>query len=1097
MAVPSTTRAARRKAWRGIRTRLVAVLLIPTLAALALGGLRMASAVRDSADATRASSIANVLPWSFRLALQLQVERDTGSAKVPAKQLAQVRGTTDAAIQVWRTHLLQVDSSQDAKLRKDLATITGTFGDMDELRATLAAPETRPAAQKEYTDTLNLLLGLAARLPEGGATRDLYRQAAALGEVRTAAEALADERTVITKSLAMGSMSDAERTQLATAAATYASASGHFYDNTSPRAHREFGFINNASDLSESKAPMQAVVGTLLSTGDPESIDMNPATWNAASGDFLAQMAGVITTAAFDLAAEVDARRVSAQHEAVISAVIVFVVLLLALVVTVIVARSILRPLNRLRDAALDIARHGLPERVRALEDSDEAGDLSVSPIYVGSHDEIAEVAHAFDAVHAEAVRLAGEQTQMRANVNKMFVNLSRRSQSLVERQLRLIDELESGEQDPEHLSNLFRLDHLATRMRRNDESLMVLAGGDTGQGARGPVAVLDVLRAASSEVEQFARVEIESGETAKFRGSVAGDLVHLLAELIENATNFSPPDSPVVVRSSRTSPLSPLVIEIRDLGIGMTPHELDAANDKLRSSGGLDADVARMMGLVVASRLADRHGLSVELRGNSPRGVVARVEVPTAMLVQPETRSALLVEAVDPISEPIPDVLAPLAPSPSLPEQLRLPERPVEVPAERTEPVLPVEPVEPVVAEETPTTDGAALPALPTRPVASNPLPPSTSALPGAPMPPSVRPPEGYTPPSPPVASEPPVKSWFTTTVPLRDPEELLNNYLTGRAEGVGGAIKNPLANIAKRNINPLNGNANGSTNGAANGTALNGTALNGAANGGAPAAPFDRAGDQPTEPSQPAEPTDATEAPATPGLTSSGLPTRIPRSNLPQEQPFDAFGAAATQEPAPEPVVPQPRGPVLDPLIAELAADVLSAPSAEEALAEAEAEGNVDDTSIFATLQSEWFTRRTPLEARRAQPDALGEDVDDTDDWTSPGDEGWRRAAELAEPEAGEQEAAVTSDGLPVRVPGRNLVPGSAAPTPVIPAAAENVVALPRLERRRTRGLSNFQQGVTRARTTDTVPVDNSDEITVPDHYDASENRAHEEHQ
>ncbi|MDH2415315.1 nitrate- and nitrite sensing domain-containing protein [Nocardioides sp. CER19] len=1063
------------------------MLLIPTLAALGLGGLRMASAVRDSADATRAASIANALPWSFRLALQLQVERDTGSAKVPAKALAQVRATTDAAIQAWRVRLLQVDTSHDAKLRQDLGSITGVLGNIDGLRAELAAPGTRLVGQTEYTNTLNLLLGLAGRLPEVGAARDLYRQSSALSEVRTAAEALADERTLVTKALADGEISDFDLAQLATAAATYAAASGHFYDNTSVRAQHEFETINGGSgDLFGSHAPMQAAVGSLLSTGDPETMHLNPATWNAASGDFLAQMAGVITTAATDLAKEVDGRRVSAQHDAVVSAVTVFVVLLLALIATVIVARSILRPLNRLRDAALDIARHGLPERVRALEDSDEAGDLSVSPIYVGSQDEIAEVADAFDAVHAEAVRLAGEQTQMRANVNKMFVNLSRRSQSLVERQLRLIDELESGEQDPEHLSNLFRLDHLATRMRRNDESLMVLAGGDTGQAARGPVAVLDVLRAASSEVEQFARVEIESGETAKFRGSVAGDLVHLLAELIENATNFSPPDSPVVVRSSRTSPLSPLVIEIRDLGIGMTPHELDAANDKLHSSGGLDADVARMMGLVVASRLADRHGLSVELRANSPRGVVARVEVPTGMLVQPETRSALLVEAVDPLvdplAEPLPELLTPLTPSPSLPEQLKLPERPAE-------------PVSPVAAEPAPpSADAPSLPSLPTRPVASTPLPPSTSSLPGAPMPPSVRPPEGYTPTSPPVASEPPVKSWFTTTVPLRDPEELLNNYLTGRAEGVGGAIKNPLSSIAKRNGSPLNGSGNGTADGTAlNGTALNGTALNGIA----PVAPVDRAGDTPAEPGEPAwdaEPEKAPESGGTPGLTSSGLPTRIPRNNLPLDQPFDAFGSGAAPEPTPEPVAPQPQGPVLDPLIAELAADVLSAPSAEEALAEAE--DNEDDTSIFATLQSEWFTRRTPLEARRAQPDVLAAEPAATDDWTSPGDEGWRRAAELSEPEA-EEESPLTADGLPVRVPGRNLVPGSAAPTPVIPAAAENVVPMPRLERRRTRGLSNFQQGVSRARTTDTVPVDSSDEITVPDAYEAAETRAHEEHQ
>jgi hypothetical protein len=230
-----------------------------------------------------------------------------------------------------------------------------------------------------------------------------------------------------------------------------------------------------------------------------------------------------------------------------------------------------------------------------------------------------------------------------------------------------------------------------------------------------------------------------------------------------------------------------------------------------------------------------------------------------------------------------------------------------------------------------------------------------------------------------------------------------------------------------------------------------------------------------------------------------------------MPTEQPFDAFGSGSSPAPKSEPPtvestpvdampVPvdatpaEPRGPVLDPFIAELAADVLNAPSAEEAMAETE-EG--DDSSIFATLQSEWFTRRTPLEVRRAQPDALmPEDEQGSADWVSPGDEGWRRAAELSEPAAEEQVDVVTAHGLPLRVPGRNLVPGSAEPTPA--AVPENVVPLPRLERRRNRGLSSFQQGVSRARTTDSPgSVDTSEEITVPGAYDASENRAHEEHQ
>src|SRR6201999_752050 len=177
-----------------------------------------------------------------------------------------------------------------------------------------------------------------------------------------------------------------------------------------------------------------------------------------------------------------------------------------------------------LRTAALGVAYEGLPATVRRLQDDLSSSDaLEVAPIAVSSTDEIGQVARAFDAVHTEAVHLAGQQAMMRNNVNKMFVTLSRRSQSLVERQLRLIDELEAGEQDADQLASLFKLDHLATRMRRNDENLLVLAGG---------------------EVEQYSRVQLDAQPGFELVGSAVNDVVHLVAELVENATTFSSPST-------------------------------------------------------------------------------------------------------------------------------------------------------------------------------------------------------------------------------------------------------------------------------------------------------------------------------------------------------------------------------------------------------------------------------------------------------------------------------------------------------------------------------------------------------------------------
>ncbi len=196
----------------------------------------------------------------------------------------------------------------------------------------------------------------------------------------------------------------------------------------------------------------------------------------------------------------------------------------------------------------------------------------------------------------------------MRGNVNKMFINLSRRSQSLVERQLRLIDELEASEQDADQLANLFKLDHLATRMRRNDENLLVLAGDQGARRRSDPVPMLDVLRAASGEVEQYGRVQLDAQPGFELAGTAVSDVVHLVAELVENATTFSSPSTLVWVRSHSLGASGEMMIEVEDHGIGMGPAELAAANEKLAAPIGMDVSMSRLMGLFVVGRLAQRH---------------------------------------------------------------------------------------------------------------------------------------------------------------------------------------------------------------------------------------------------------------------------------------------------------------------------------------------------------------------------------------------------------------------------------------------------------------------------------------------------------
>ncbi|MER6334714.1 nitrate- and nitrite sensing domain-containing protein [Streptomyces sp. NPDC001034] len=322
-----------------------------------------------------------------------------------------------------------------------------------------------------------------------------------------------------------------------------------------------------------------------------------------------------------------------ARTSAIITGTIVVVALLLAFFLAGAVARQMSRSMRQLRNAAFGIAEQRLPMLVDQLSRTDPGRvDTRVPPIPIHTKDEIGEVARAFDQVHREAVRLAAEQALLRGNINAIFTNLSRRNQSLIEGQLTLITDLENNEADPDQLENLFRLDHLATRMRRNGENLLVLAGEEPGRRWDQPVPLVDVLRAASSEVEQYERIELSGVPDAEIHGRAVTDLVHLLAELLENATTFSSPQTKVKVTATRL-PDGRVMVEIHDKGIGLTAEDFADINHKLANPPTVDAAISQRMGLFVVGRLSDRHGIRVQLRPSGEQaGTTSLVMLPDAI---------------------------------------------------------------------------------------------------------------------------------------------------------------------------------------------------------------------------------------------------------------------------------------------------------------------------------------------------------------------------------------------------------------------------------------------------------------------------------
>ncbi|QNG20757.1 HAMP domain-containing protein [Rhodococcus triatomae] len=348
------------------------------------------------------------------------------------------------------------------------------------------------------------------------------------------------------------------------------------------------------------------------------------------------------SAAAADIADTVTTKAADARSAALRDTAVVMGTLLAALILALLVSRSLVGPIRKLRYGALKAARRDLPQAIEKIKSSDDPRDLSFDPVPVDSTEEIGQLARAVDDMHGQALKLAGEQAQLRLQISDMFETLARRSKSLVDQQLGLIEKLEFEEKDPKRLESLFRLDHLAARMRRNGENLLVLAGTRVRRNQSAAVPLGDVLRAAISEVEDYQRVQVGATPEGALSGSVATDVVHLLAELVDNALRASPPGSPVTFGFARAVD-GGVLLEIADRGIGVPTDELTEINERLASGGEVGPETARHMGLFVVSRLAQRHGLTVRMRptfdtARNP-GVTVSIHLPTSLIVAHSNR--------------------------------------------------------------------------------------------------------------------------------------------------------------------------------------------------------------------------------------------------------------------------------------------------------------------------------------------------------------------------------------------------------------------------------------------------------------------------
>ena len=394
---------------------------------------------------------------------------------------------------------------------------------------------------------------------------------------------------------------------------------------------------------------------------DPDALlEVTPLGPEGGYAAFRDQVAGVLDNEATRLADAADARRRLYWAAAL-------VVLAGAVGVAVVVSRSITRPLRHLSQEANATASYRLPAAVQDILDAPAGTDVAVPempPHTAGPRDEVGDVARALEDLQRSALTLAVEQAALRRNVAESYVNLGRRSQNLLSRLLDSVGELGRTETDPDRLDQIYRLEHLANRIRRNAESLLVLSEPVAPARWQPPVQVADVVRAALGEIENHERVVVRTLEPAMVRGGSSTDLAHILAELIENALRHSPPRELVEV-SGHTSEVG-YGISVVDHGLGMTPEDLERANQRLAGAESFTVTPARYMGHYVTAVLAARHGVSVHLHGSVVAGITALVTLPpTLMTEHPDHPAASRSPGdPDPLADRWPDDLAPEHPT-------------------------------------------------------------------------------------------------------------------------------------------------------------------------------------------------------------------------------------------------------------------------------------------------------------------------------------------------------------------------------------------------------------------------------------------------
>jgi len=617
----------------GVRTKLLAVLTIPTLLLVLVTGLLVGGQVGEARRAGQIAALTEVAVQVNRVVHSLQDERratlvhlDAPGASTQRAMVAQ-RGVTDRQLQTL--HDMVAASSLADISTAVAAAVARSSQAHDELVSARASIDAGRFFATEtdvfYTRVIQADLDLPG-VVAASSTPELARRLQAYQALSSTIEYAAHERDLVEVALLTGTVNEAEFAQAAALVAQQRQALQDFQAKADTDVYARLDNALARADNSEVDQVRRRLPDLLKGVG-PDVVDA--AAWAAAADSRITALTQTESLVVAEVAQVAGERQNSAERQALFVVLLAVLGLGLATMLAVGLARRITRPLRRLTAAAGEIGAE-LPRMVERMQVPGEGPGVVVEPIAVESADEIGRLAEAFNTVNDVTVQVAKEQAALRASIAEMFVNVARRNQVLLGRQLKALDDMEAREEDPDVLQRLFTLDHLATRMRRNAESLLVLAGIDSTRRLRRPLPLSDVIRTAVGEIEAYDRIDLSMSEDPEVSGRHALTVAHLLAELLENATHFSNPDTRVVVAAALTG--QGVALTVTDHGIGMSEGEVTEANAKIAHPPVAEIAVSQRLGLFVVGRLAARLGVTVTLRRGRSAGTVADVALPASI---------------------------------------------------------------------------------------------------------------------------------------------------------------------------------------------------------------------------------------------------------------------------------------------------------------------------------------------------------------------------------------------------------------------------------------------------------------------------------